>query len=77
MEARRVRVSEGDLVKKLLRQVLTATPDELALMAESILGVKATYDQQEFCQWEVEPAGNYSGAFDIELGPSPQGGTHE
>ena len=78
-----MRISESDLVKKLLRQILQAEPDELALMAENLLGIKAKYDSREYCEWEIEPIPEfYAGAFDVEfnvkvsdqepLPPSPQ-----
>jgi len=64
-----MRISESDLVKKLLRQILQAEPDELALMAENLLGVKAVFDHTEYCTWDIEPIPEfYSGAFDIEFG---------
>lgn len=78
-----MRISENDLVKKLLRQILEAEPDELALMAENLLGVKAEHDPAEYCAWNIEPIPEfYSGAFDVEFNvktaaqepqpPSPQ-----
>lgn len=60
-----LRVSNNDLIKKLLRQVLEADSAELALMAENLLGVKATYDHTEYCEWAIEPIPDvYCGAFD-------------
>lgn len=73
-----MRISESDLVKKLLRQVLEAEPEELALMAGNLLGVVATYDPAEHCQWDVSPGENYCGAFDVEFsGTSPNPNNHQ
>jgi hypothetical protein len=46
----------------------------LATLANSLLGIRATYDSREFCEWEIEAiAGEYQGAFDVEgLSPPEQ-----
>jgi len=63
-----VRVSSHELRKKLIMQITMADADELALMAENLLGIKATFDKTEFCEWEIEPIPDlYSGSFDTEL----------
>ncbi len=63
-----MRISSNDLIKKLIRQILEATPEELALMSENLLGVTAIHDPREFYEWDITPnPETYCGAFDIEL----------
>jgi len=68
-----LRVSSNDLIKKLLRQILESDSDEMALMAENLLGVNAVYDHTEFCEWEITPIPDmYGGAFDADLPKAQQ-----
>lgn len=66
-----MRISDSDLRKKLCREILTADPENLALMAENLLGIKAEHDPREYCEWDIEAIPDlYCGAFDVEGLPS-------
>jgi len=62
-----MRFDDSEIRNKLVRQILSADQEELALMAENLLGVKVTYDHREFYPWDVQPnPETYCGAFDQE-----------